>query len=368
MSYEYYSTLGVDRNASADDIKKAYRKKAMECHPDRHAGDKGKEAEFKKVNEAYATLSDAQKKSMYDQFGSPEWAQWGFGGFWGFQWGFDVDLGDIFESFFGGSGGRGRKKADIGEDIEIRIKISLEDAIKWTSRVVEFKRRSSCEKCHGNGAKDGTAIKTCEQCHGQGRVRQRMQTVFGVMEQTVTCPGCSGSGKVISEKCTTCHGKWWQETMMKKDIEVPAGIENGMSIKIRSEGHAGRDGSGDLYATFDLPDREGWLIREGDDLHFAVNITPAEATLGTEKSIEIPVLGKKSLSIKAGTQHDTEILYKHEGMPSVQRKWSKWHLIIHLVIDIPTRLSSDEKKLYAALLELQWGKKAGKGFFEGIFE
>ncbi len=368
MSYEYYSTLGIERNASTEEIKKAYRKKAMECHPDRHAGDKVKEAEFKKVNEAYATLSDAQKKSMYDQFWTSEWAQGWFGGFGGFQWGFDVDLGDIFESFFGGSGGRGRKRADIGEDIEMRIKISLEDAIRGTSRLVEFKRKSRCESCGGNGAKNGTAIKTCDTCRGSGQVRQRMQTVFGVMEQAVTCPDCRGSWKIISEKCHDCHGKWLQETLVKKDIDVPAGMENGMSIKIRGEWHVGSDGSGDLYIAFEIPDREAGLTRAGADLHYEVKLSPAEAVLGSEKSVDIPVLGKKNITVKSGTQHNTEILYKHEGMPSVQKKWARGHLIVHLVIDIPTKLSNDEKKLYTALLELQGGKKAGKWFFESIFE
>ncbi len=368
MSYEYYTTLGIEQNASPDEIKKAYRKKAMECHPDRHAGDKAKEAEFKKVNEAYATLSDTQKKSMYDQFGTSEWQQWGFGWFWWFQWGFDVDLGDIFESFFGGSKGQSRRRADVGEDIEIRLRISLEDAIRGTSRLVEFKRKSRCTSCGGNGSKDGNAIKTCISCHGNGQVRQRMQTVFGVMEQAVTCPDCRGSGKIISEKCHVCHGKWLQETLIKKDIDVPAGIESGMSIKIRGEWHMGADGNGDLYIAFEIPDREAGLVRDGENLHYEVHLSPAEAAIGTEKSLDIPILGKKTITIKWGTQHDTELLYKHEGMPSVQKKWAQWHLIIHLMIDIPTRLSSDEKKLYAALLELQGGKKAGKWFFEGIFE
>lgn len=368
MSYEYYSTLWIDRNASADEIKKAYRKKAMECHPDRHAWDKDKEAEFKKVNEAYATLSDPQKKSMYDQFGTSEGGG-GFGGFWwwGFQWGFDVDLGDIFESFFGWAG-RGGKKKEVGEDIEIRIKISLEDAIRGTSRLVEYKRRSTCESCHGNGAEWGAALHTCTTCGGQGRVRQRVQTMFWAMEQTVTCPDCRGTGHIITEKCKVCHGKWWQETPIQKNIEVPAGIENGMSLKMRGEGQSGRDGDGDLYITFEIPDREAGLTRDGEDLHYDVTISPAEAVLGKEKSIDIPVLGKKTITIKPGTQHGTEILYKQEGIPSLQKKWSHGHLIIHLLVEIPKKLSRDEEKLYTALLELQWGKKAEKGFFESIFE
>ena len=363
MPYEYYSLLSVERSASAEEIKKAYRKKAMEHHPDRHAGDKSKEAEFKKINEAYATLSDTQKKAHYDQSGSAEWTGWGFG--W-FHWGFDVDLWDIFESFFGWNSSR--KRAEIGEDIEIRVKISLEDAIRGTTRIIEFKRKSSCSSCSGNGAKNGSEIKTCEECHGNGRIRQKMQTVFGIMEQTVSCPRCSGIGKIITEKCHTCNGRWWEEKGIKKDIDVPAGIENGMSIKIRSEWHTGRDGNGDLYITFEVPDREAGFIREWDDLHYEVALSPAEATLGTEKTIEIPVLGKKSLHIKHGTQHNTEVVFKHEGLYSLQRKWYRGNLIIHLVIDISRKLSEDQKKLYEGLLYTEWGKKLKKWWLDSLFD
>jgi molecular chaperone DnaJ len=369
MAFEYYDILGISREASADEIKKAYRKKAMECHPDRHAGDKTKEAEFKKVNEAYSTLSDESKKAAYDRFGSADPAWWGFWWFGGFQWGQWFDgFGDIFESFFGGGTRWWRGKSrEIGEDIEIRMNISLEDAIRGTSRFVEFKRKSSCESCGGNGAKNGTAIKTCSTCQWSGQVRERMQTIFGTIEQVVACHVCGGSGKTITEKCDTCHGKWWQEVVVKKDIDVPAGIENGMSIKIRNEWHTGKDGNGDLYITFEIPDREGGLVREGMDLHYDVRISPAEATLGTEKIIDIPILGKKTLSIKAGTQQDSEILFKQEWIESIQRKWSKWHLIVHLVIDIATKISHEERRLYEALLECQWGKKMEKWWLDSIF-
>ncbi len=367
MAFEYYSTLRIERNASAEEIKKAYRKKAMECHPDRHAGDKTKEAEFKKVNEAYSTLSDSAKKAQYDQFGSADGGGGFGGGFWGFQWGFEGDISDIFSSFFGGgTRGGSRKRADIGEDIEVRLRISLEDAIRGTSRVVELKRKSPCTSCGGNGAKNGTEIKTCDTCHGSGQVRQRMQTMFGTIEQAVACHICGGAGKIISEKCSDCHGKGWKESVIKKDIEVPAGIENGMSIKIRGEGHAGRDGSGDLYVGFEIPDREAGLVRDGVDLHCEVRISPAEATLGSERSIDIPIIGKKTLHIKPGTQNDTEILYKQEGIDSVERKGVKGHLIIHLIIDISTKLTGEEKQLYEALLVCQ-GKKMEKGWLGNFF-
>ncbi len=367
MPKEYYSILWIDDDATADEIKKAYRKKAMEVHPDRHGGDKTKEAEFKKLNEAYSVLSDPGKKSNYDQFGNAD----GMGGMWwgfgGFGWWFDAsDLGDIFSSFFGWSGGRGggRKRADIGEDIEIAMTISLEDAIRGNTRKVEFKRRTSCADCHGKWGK----TTTCDTCRGSGRVRERMQTVFGIMEQERVCNTCSGTGEKITEKCRTCHGKKYNDSIIKKDIEIPGGIEDGMSVKMRGEGHGWGDGNGDLYITFTVPSREGWLTREGHTLHYDMKLSPAEATLGCEKIIEIPIIGKKAIEVKHATQWSDTQKFAGEWVSRLDRKWAKWDLIIHYIIDIPIKLSSDERKLYSALLEIQWGKKAEKGFFESIFE
>lgn len=365
-TYEYYAILEIERTATQEEIKRAYKKKAMELHPDRHGGDKTKEAEFKKVNEAYSTLSDEQKKAHYDRFGTTEWMGgmgWGFGGF---QWGFDAgDLGDIFSQFFGGGfGGAGRKHADIGEDIEIRMNISLEDAIRGNTRKVDFKRRTPCSVCDG---KWGKTI-TCDTCRGAGQVRERMQTVFGTMEQTRACSTCGGTGEKITEKCGTCHGKKYEDSSIKKDIDIPAGIENGMSIKMRSEWHGGRDGNGDLYITFEVPDREWGLERDGADLHYTVKLSPAEATLGVKLDIEIPILWKKSLKIESGTQGGEILKFRDEWLARLDRRGLKWDLLIHYEIDIPTKLSTDEKKLYSALLEIQSGKKMEKWFFESIFE
>ena len=365
MQFEYYSLLEIERTATADEIKRAYKKKAMELHPDRHGGDKTKEAEFKKVNEAYSVLSDEGKKAHYDRHGTMDGhgTMWGFGGF---QWGFDAgDLGDIFSQFFGGGfwGGH-RRSADIGDDIEIRMSISLEDAIRGNMRKIEYKKRTLCEDCDGHGGK----TKTCHTCGGKGQVREQVRTVFGIIEQARECPTCHGRWVEITEKCSTCHGKWHTDITIKKDIEIPRGIENGMSIKMRGEGHAGQDGNGDLYITFEVPEKEGWLVRDGADLHYTLRLSPAEAALGCEKTIEIPILGKKSIDIKHGTQWGETLRYKGEGLERVDRRGMTGDLIIHYVIDIPTKLSSDEKKLYSALLELQWGKKAPKWFFESIFE
>jgi molecular chaperone DnaJ len=364
MSKEYYQILGVDENASADEIKKSYRKKAMEVHPDRHGGDKAKEAEFKKLNEAYSVLSDETKKANYDRFGSAE-GMGGGGGFGGFQWGFDVDLGDIFSSFFGGGmgwGGRGRR-SEVGADIEIKLQISLEDAIRGSNRQVSYKKKIHCHTCNSTGWK----TEKCATCNGNGQVRARVQTMFGVIEQAQTCGSCSGRGERVIEKCSACHGDRHIIQSVDKTIDIPAGIEDGMSIKLRDEGHEGKDGNGDLYITFLVPEKEGGLERDGTDLHYTVGISPAAGAIGQASMIDIPIIGKKPLDIKAGTQGGTTIRFREEWLPRLDRKWQKGDLIIHIEIEIPTKLSSDQKALYEALLKTEWGKKMKKWWLEEIF-
>ena len=359
MSKEYYIILWVVETATPDEIKKAYRKKAMEVHPDRHGGDKQKEAEFKKLNEAYEVLSDSQKKAHYDRHGTMDsHGQGGFGGFgWGFQWGFDAgDLGDIFSSFFGGGmggwGGRSRTRADVGEDIEMRLRISLEDAILGVSRKIEFDRSTTCHHCSGKWWK----TEKCHTCHGQGQVRERVQTVFGVMEQARACGTCHGKWEKILEKCSYCHATGKIREKIEKTIEIPKGIENGMTIKLRGEWNKWNDGSGDLYITFTVPENEGGLKREWADLHYSVRISPAEAVLGTERTIDLPILGKRTLDIKAGTQHGLVITFSGEGMERLDRKWSTGNLRIHIEVDIPTKMSGDQRRLYEALLQSEWWK------------
>ncbi len=364
MQFEYYAILAVSREATADEIKKAYRKKAMEVHPDRHGGDKIKEAEFKKLNEAYSILSDSEKKTHYDRHGTMDNHGQG-GGFGGFQQGFDPsDLGDIFSSFFGGGfgGGRSQNKADTWEDIEMRLRISLEDAIRGASRKLEFDRTTTCHHCSG---KWGTTEK-CQTCRGQGQVRERVQTVFGVMEQARTCSTCQGKWERILEKCSYCHGSGKIREKIEKTIDIPKGIENGMTIKLRGEGNKWTDGNGDLYITFTVPENEWGLTRVWADLHYSVLISPAEATLGIERTLELPILGKKVINIKAGTQHGTVISYRDEGIARLDRKGGSGNLLIHIEIDIPTRLTSDQKRLYEALLHSEWGKMK-KGWIQEHF-
>lgn len=365
MSKEYYNILWVSESAWVDEIKRAYKKRAMELHPDRHGWDKGKEAEFKKLNEAYSVLSDPTKKSNYDRFGNAEW-MWGFGGGW-FQWWFDAgDLWDIFSQFFGGWFGWGwsgkRKRADIGWDIEIVMKVSLEDAIRWSNRKVEFSREVHCHHCNWSW---GTT-ETCSTCHWSWQVRERVQTIFGTMEQQRACHTCHGSGKKIIEKCKHCHGSGKLQERVEKTIDIPAGIENGMSIKIREEWHRGKDWNGDLYITFEVPNREGWLTRDGLHLHYTINISPAEAILWVSKILDIPIIGKKPLEISSGTQYGTEIIFREEWLPRLDGRNGKWNLIVHIQIEIPKKLSWDQKKLYEAILQSEWGK-TNKWWLEDFF-
>lgn len=362
MAKEYYDILGVSENATAEEIKKAYRKKAMECHPDRCAWDKTKEAEFKKINEAYSTLSDPQKKANYDQFGSAEWMGW-FGGFGWFGWGFDASgFGDIFSEIFGGGyGNKRRNRSDIGEDIEIRMKIWLEEVIRGGNKKIEFDRKTICQTCNGSGWKR----EQCQKCHGSGNIRERVQTIFGIMEQSRPCDQCNGSGSIIIEKCPDCN--WTGKILEKitKNIEIPKGIEDGMSIKLRWEWHAWKDANGDLYITFSVPKEEAGLVRRGENLHYNLHISPAEATLWTTKTLHIPHIGKKEITIKSWTQHGSEEIFKNEWLSNLQTG-ATGNLIITIIIDIPTRLSSDQKRLYEAIITSEGGKPK-KWWLEEIF-
>lgn len=345
MAFEFYDLLGVGRDASADEIKKAYRKKAMELHPDRHQGDKAKEAEFKKVNEAYATLSDAQKKAAYDRSG-------GVAGGGGFQGGFqgDFDFSDIFESFFGGGfqqGGRGKRR-EVGDDIEIRVKTTFEKAVKGGTEEVAYERRHVCPDCAGSGSEKGRDAKACPDCAGSGRVRQRMQTVFGVVEQAVSCPRCRGMGKIVEHPCPKCRGERYVVFRTDRKVDVPAGIEDGMTVKIRGEGHEGVDGNGDLYLHFSVPSSEKGLERDGADLHYALQLDPVEMVLGAVKKVSIPVIGEREINVQAGSQHGKSVRFRGEGAPRLPNG-GKGDLIVTFQVKVPEKLTAKERELYEAI-------------------
>lgn len=371
MSYEYYSILGIDRSATADEIKKAYRKKAMELHPDRTGWDKEKEALFKEVGAAYETLSDPQKKAYYDQTGTPP----GQGGGWfgGFEWGFSSQgfggFGDIFEQFFNG-GSTQQSRSHGGEDEEAELVIDFADSYKWWKFELKYERYDLCGTCDGSGAKSGSKPVKCSHCHGSGQVRERVRTIFGVMEQATVCGVCQGSGETISDPCSTCHGKKRLRKKTTQTVEIPAGIADGVTLKMRGEGSIDTKNKSrwDLYIHISVVETPHMMQREKDHIHFVLTLHPVELILGIKKNVKIPVVGDRSIDIPAGTQPDHVIKMKWDGFPSLSRRDSRWDLYIHLQVEIPKKLSKKERELYEAIAHekgIGWDEE--KGFFEKIF-
>ncbi len=354
MSKDYYSILWIERNASADDIKKAYRKKAMDHHPDRHGWDKWKEDEFKTINEAYAVLSDAQKKARYDQFGSADGGG-GFGGMGGFDFG-DINVEDIFGSVFGNMGWFGRQQRaqrdEGGEDIQYDIRITFAESFSGVKKEISFDRMTQCESCHGHGTKDGKEPKTCTGCKGSGYVTKSTRSIFGMMQQTVVCSECHGEGKIIEHACSECHGKRRVKTKVTQTVEIPAGIDDGMTIRINGEWHTGKHWNGDLYVVCQVEQSQEILIRREQNLYSTVRISPVEAVLGVNKKVKFPILWDREIRIAAGTQHGKKIQLTSEWMPIIGKKWHG-DLIITIEILVPAKISKAEKALYEEILKLE---------------
>ncbi|MBW7954519.1 DnaJ domain-containing protein [Candidatus Gracilibacteria bacterium] len=365
MSKNYYDILGISKTSSEDEIKKAYRKKAMEYHPDRG----GDESKFKEINEAYSVLSDSEKKRQYDTYGSVGGNQNPFGG--GFSnGGFDVDLGDIFEQFFGGSGrgsSRGRKKSGNieGEDLEYLLEIDLKTSIFGGKTILKYEKFVVCDECKGEG---GEGKKTCSDCRGSGYVRYRQQTMFGTIEQTGVCEKCHGTGEEIKSPCKKCHTNKRIKKEVEYEIEIPAGIDDGMVIKISGEGNEGlKSSSGDLYVKFKVKQIEKSLIRKGVNLYYDLEIDVIEAILGTTKEINIPVIGKRNIVVDAGTQVGTVIKITGDGVKHIDRD-KKGDLFINLLIKIPKRLSEAERECFEKIAkEKKLNVHNKKGIFEKIF-
>ncbi|RKW23187.1 molecular chaperone DnaJ [Candidatus Gracilibacteria bacterium] len=363
---DFYEILGVEKTASTEEIKKAYRKLAMQYHPDRNKGDKQAEEKFKEINEAYSILSDEQKRKQYDTYGKAGVGGNPFGG--GFSGGVDVDLGDIFESFFGGGfGGRTRQQRTefVGEDIEVRLNIDLKTSIFGGKETIKFNRRETCKTCHGEG---GSGKKTCPKCDGKGVYTKTSQSIFGIISQTVTCDECGGSGEVFEKVCEDCHG---QKRILQKaeyKLEIPAGIDNGMIIKIEGEGNAGvgTKVSGDLLVQFVVKTEEKGLKRDGVDLHFSTEIEIVEAVLGASKEISIPIIGKRKIEIKAGTEHGSILKIHGDGVKYIDSD-KKGDLLISISIKIPKKLSKKERGLFEEIAKERGVQVNSAGFFEKIF-
>ncbi|MDQ7023252.1 MAG: DnaJ domain-containing protein [Candidatus Gracilibacteria bacterium] len=335
----FYAILEITKTASQDEVKKAYRKMAMKYHPDRNSGDKSAEAKFKEVNEAYQTLSNPQKRQQYDVYGKSGGAGgFGGGGFGGgFGGGVDVDLGDIFSDFFGGGGG-GRtrqKKSGVqrGEDIEEGIVIDLKTSIYGGKHKISFDKMSSCGECSGAG---GSGKKSCSDCNGSGYKTYTKQSMFGIIQQTGACDVCNGTGESFDKVCDICHGKKRVSTRVEKEIDIPAGIDDSMIIKMEGEGNdgIGTKQSGDLYLRFRVKLEEKGLIREGLHLFYEVEIEVVEAILGTTKEIKIPVIGKRKIEIPSATTHGSVLKIIGDGVKDVNYD-TKGDLHISILIKIP---------------------------------
>lgn len=369
---DYYEVLGVGKEASQDDIKKAYKKLALKYHPDRNKGDKGAEEKFKEVGEAYSVLSDTNTRARYDRFGhdglsgaSGGGAGAGFGGFGGF------DAESIFEQFFGsafGGGGRSssrRKGPGRGSNLKITVRLTLEEILEGITKKVKLKKYVNCEKCGGTGAKTRSSLRTCSTCNGAGEVKSVQRSLFGQIVNVITCPDCDGSGKEIAEKCPYCGGEgrvMGEETI---SVEIPAGVSEGQYLTMAGKGNVGRRGgrAGDVIVYFEETDHE-YFHRDEEDIYYDLQLSVAQATLGCE--VEVPVLkGRVRLNIPSGTQPGKMLKLKGRGLPNLNG-YGKGDQIIRVKVWIPEKLSTDAKKLFEELTNYEEinPQTEEKGFFK----
>lgn len=344
---DYYEVLGVSKTASDDEIKKAFRTLAKKYHPDMHPGDKECEEKFKEAQEAYAVLSDAEKRKQYDQFGHAA-----FDGTGGGAGGFDfsgMDMGDIFGDLFGDFfGGGSRRRANDGpmkgSNLRTSVRITFEEAIFGCEKEIEMVLKDECHTCHGTGAKPGTTPETCPKCGGKGKVVFTQQSFFGTVQNVQTCPDCGGSGKIIKDKCPDCRGTGYIASKKKIQVSIPAGIDNGQSVRIREKGEPGINGGprGDLLVEV-VVSRHPTLQRQDMNIYSTAQISFAQAALGGEIRIHT-VDGDVLYEVKPGTQTNTRIRLKGKGVPSLRNKSVRGDHYVDLVVQTPTRLSADAKE------------------------
>ncbi len=368
---DYYEIIGVDRSAGADDIKKAYRKIAMQYHPDRNPGDKQAEEKFKEAAEAYAVLSDSSKRAQYDQFGHSLGGR-GFQGFEGFEdsfRGFGDVFGDIFEDFFGVGGGRGRQggRGRRGSDMEMGLELTLEEVLKGKEVPIEIPRRETCTECSGEGAEKGSKKTVCRDCGGHGEVRVSQ----GFFTMRRTCPTCQGEGEKIEKPCSVCRGEGRVKKVRKLSIKVPAGIENETRLKVTGEGEAGAKGGprGDLYVYVRVKEHS-FFERRGADLYCEILIPFTSAALGGD--VPVPTLeAETSLKIPAGTPSGKIFKIKEQGLPVLGRGQHRGEQYVRVEIEVPDDLTPEQKKLLQEFAKSRGGKnqtRHKKGFFDHLKE
>ena len=369
---DFYEVLGIQKGASEEDIKKAYRQAAKKYHPDLNPGDKEAEARFKEVNEAYEVLSDPEKKARYDQYGhagvDPNFGAGGYGGA-GFD-GMDFDLGDNFSSFFGGVGGGRRSNPTAprrGSDAVASVVISFEEAARGCKKQVEAQLIHTCPDCSGSGAKKGTSAKTCPVCNGTGQERRQQRTPFGVVQTQSACSRCRGKGKIIETPCPTCSGAGQVRKTSAIGINIPAGIDDGQVITVRGKGNAGANGgpAGDLQIQVSVRPHP-LFEREGYDIWCDLPVTFAQAALGGE--VSLPTLdGSTPYTIKEGTQPGDTIRLKGKGFPYINGRGTG-DQIFRVVVEVPKNLNAEQKKLLRAFEEATGDKNYQKrrSFFDKI--
>jgi len=369
---DYYEILGVDKNASKDEIKSAFRKMARKWHPDINKAPEA-EAKFKELGKAYETLMDDNKRATYDRYGEDGLKNAGFDTQGPFAGGFG-DLDEIFNSFFGGFGfggfGGGRQDPNApqrGDDLRLDIELEFEDAVFGTERKIKIDHQETCEECHGTGAKAGSTPRTCEACGGQGRIQQTTRTVLGHFTQVVTCPHCHGKGTVISDPCPACKGQGRKNVEKSIEIKIPAGVDNGSKMRLSHEGDAGANGgvAGDLYIVIHVKPSK-YYRREGMNIYTQLDITPTQAVLGDKITIKT-LDGEREISVPAGIQNGDTIRLKGVGVPDISRSSVRGEHVVVVNVNIPIHISNDEKNLYQKIYELEKNrnKNASK---KGVFK
>lgn len=361
---DYYEVLGVSKSASDSELKSAYRKLAKKYHPDMNPGDKEAEAKFKEASEAYSVLSDPDKRRQYDQFGHAAFEGGAGGGAGGFDFN-GMDMGDIFGDIFGDFFGGGRSRAQNngpmkGQNLHHTIRITFEEACYGTEKELDLPLQDECESCHGTGAKAGTTPETCSKCGGKGQVVYTQQSLFGMVRNVQTCPDCRGTGKIIRDKCPDCHGSGYITRKRKISVTVPAGIDNGQSIRIREKGDPGVNGGprGDLLVEVAVS-RHPIFQRQGIDIYSSAPITFAQAALGGDVRIKT-VDGEVEYTVKPGTQTDTRIRLRGKGVPSLRNKSIRGDQYVTLVVQVPTKMNGEQKELLKKFDEAMYGKSEEK--------